>query len=146
MADFTEIMNIEDQRTQMYDIVNDMNNSSSMMYCSFDPSTPEEKKLLFNAVSAQTEQLIDQNGKTIKIRDCVIVPTKVNGDKGEAVVPRTVIIDCEGKTYSACSWGVYHALSRLVAIMGTLHFYDGLEVKIEKVKTAKGNTINIKLV
>lgn len=148
MNDFTEIATMEDINNQSRDIINGMNNTNSMVYCSFQPETPEEKKILFNASStSDAKAFMDCNGNVINIRDVIIMPNQMTNEDGTtAVVPRIVVITTEGEVYSAASWGLYKALARLNALMGTLHFDEGLPAKIKVIKTKRGKTINLELV
>lgn len=146
MAEFTEIMTMQEKAQQEDRIVNGVDSKSSL-YSSFIPTDFEGKKKMFNMLSEDGEPLMDNNNKEIGICDVVITPASVIDDKGsENVVPRIVISASDGKVYTAVSWGAYNSLSKINSIFGTLHFDDPLKVKVRVVKTKKGKTINFTVV
>lgn len=140
--DFTELVSTDEASNS---IMNGLNNSKSNIFASFDPQTPEDKKMLYNMTTdSDTKAFMDNNGKVISIRDCVVIPTTITNEKGKTdIVPRSVVATTDGEIYSASSWGLYRALARISAIYGGLHFDDGLDVEIKVVKTKKGKTVNL---
>lgn len=146
MADFVDITTRNELAEQSRNILGELN-GQVQTYCSFVPETMEEKKTFFNATSATGEPLMDHKDTVITMFDCIITPTEMRDERGNpTMVPRCVLMCEEGKVYTASSWGLYRALSRLNGIMGTLHFPDGVSLKVKVVKTNKGKTINLEMV
>ena len=86
-------------------------------YCSMAASTKEDQKILFNAISTPQFRIKDCINTVINVKDVFIEPADMTREDGSVqTVPRIVLIDTEGKSYSATSFGVYNALSRLITI------------------------------
>lgn len=125
-------------------IVSGLNDTSNVMFHSFDVDTKEDKIKLFNACSSDGTPVKSMVNKEITIKDVVVLPVELEDDVGNRTInPRTVIIADDGKYYTATSWGVYRSIQKLNAIFGGLHFEDGLKVEPKEVSTKKGFTINL---
>lgn len=140
--DFVELANGQDISAA---IINDINKASDNMYVSFEAKTLEDKKNLYNLTSSNGESFMDNDGTVISLKDCAIIPTVVENNGSENVVPRICVMTTDGKYYSGCSYGLYRALVRIKGIFGTLHFDDGLEVMIKVIKTKNGKTVNLQI-
>lgn len=129
------------------DIIGNITNASSAMYCSFEIETKEDKKRIFNVISGQTESLKSNLNKTIVLKDVVMVPVElVNQETGEVKTsPRVSLIDEKGVAYTSTSWGIYNSLRKLYAVYGTLHFDEPIKVVPTEVQTKNGFTMNLKL-
>ena len=118
----------------------------SIAFSSMAANTAEEKKLLFNAMNSPDYRIKDCVNKRIIVRDvyCEIVNT-ISENGLTSSVPRTVLIDIDGKSYQAVSMGIYNALRKLIQVFGTPTWENGLEVEVKLV--SKGNnsilTLNI---
>lgn len=140
--DFTELMTNQDASAA---IISDINKASDNMYVSFEATTLEDKKNLYNLTSSNGESFMDNDGVVISMKDCAIIPTVVENNGAENVVPRVCVMTADGKYYSGCSFGLYRALVRIKGIFGTLHFEDGLDVMIKVIKTKNGKTVNLQI-
>lgn len=128
-------------------IVSGLNDSSNVMYHSFNVDSKEDKIKLFNACSSDGTPVKSMINKEIIIKDVVVLPVELEDDGGTRTInPRTVIISKDGTYYTATSWGVYRSIQKLNAIFGGLHFEDGLKVVPKEVSTKKGFTINLVVV
>lgn len=143
---FTDIISVEEMQATSKSIVDGLEESSSLLYVSFDSDTPENKIKLYNASSGEGERLKNHLNKQVIMMDAVIMPVKLVGESGEeSVVPRTSIITKDGSVLTATSWGVYRSLQKINAIFGGLHFENGLVFVPVEVKTKKGSTVNLKV-
>lgn len=122
-----------------------MNDNNADMFMSFKPETTEDKVALYNALNSPDFKVSDMINKNIKIRDAVLRQVDmVDEDTGEVQsAVRSIIIDTDGKTYSATSTGVYNSLRNINAVFGTLHFDDGLKVVVQQIQTKKGSTLSL---
>lgn len=145
--DFVEQMNEEtalavNEKVQE-NIINGMNNAQCAMFCSFQPDTREGKARMLNATN-DGNPLMDNVGKEIPLQDVVIMPVEViNDDESTSVCPRVSLLSADGEVYTAVSWGCYKALQKIYAVYGTLHFDDPLIIEAKRVKTKRGQTINL---
>jgi len=147
MADFTEMISTNDIIDKETRIINSLAESTSNVYVSFIPDGIDGKKRMFNMLSAEGTPMIEMKDKEITMFDCAVMPVKVIGDDGEEdIVPRICIEGENGKIYTACSWGLYNSINRVRSIFDTLHFEEGLKVKVKVVKTKKGKTINLEVI
>ena len=119
-------------------------NSENMMV-SFQAETVEEKKALYNAINSPDFRIADMINKPIKLRDALIMTVALSDDDTGEVreMPRSILIDTEGKTYTAVSSGIASSLRNIFNVFGTLHFDDGLEMTVKQVQTKKGSTLNL---
>ena len=119
-------------------------NSENMMV-SFQAETVEDKKALYNAINSPDFRIADMINKPINIRDALIMTVALSDDDTGEVreMPRSILIDTEGKTYTAVSSGIASSLRNIFSVFGTLHFDDGLEMTVKQVKKKKGSTLNL---
>lgn len=115
-------------------IISDFTNASSGMYCSFVPQTADEKALLYNAMNAPDVKIADHIGQEIVVTDVIIEPVQIVDDKtGEVrTSPRVILIDEEGHTYSAVSYGLYNAVKRMVQIFDYPSWKPGIPVRVKQ--------------
>lgn len=132
-------------------------------FCSFRPDDREGKIKLYNAINNPDVRIGDCINKQITIRDVVIKAVKLvdsRKDKTDGTTPwtdetyetserdafRVILIDMDGKSYTATSAGIYNSISTLRAIFGDLHFESGLTVEVNQIKTKNGNTRTLKII
>ena len=119
--------------------------NSENMLVSFQAETVEDKKALYNAINSPDFRIADMINKPIKIRDALIMTVALSDDDTGEIreMPRSILIDTEGKTYTAVSSGIASSLRNIFSVFGTLHFDDGLEMTVKQVQTKKGSTLNL---
>lgn len=128
-------------------IIADMQSASADIFTSFEVTTDDDRKQVFNAMSGQGEALKSNLNKTISMRDVVILSSSRKDDDGNEVdIPVISIITTDGKVFASTSWGVYNSMRKLASVYGTLHFEKGLKVCPVEVKTKNGYTMNLKVV
>lgn len=128
-------------------IVSSLNNAGNELYSSFGVESVEDRMKLYNATSSEGVTLKSMVNKTIELVDVVVMPVEVKNDDGStSIVPRTTLIDKNGKLVTATSWGVYNCVKKIAAIFGGLHFETPLKVEPFEVKTKGGFTLNLKIV
>lgn len=117
-------------------------------YTSLDLSSPEQKVKLYNAINGATDKISALINVEIKMMDAVMIPSQAVDDKtGELkYIVRSIIIDTDGNSYASSSSGMQNSLRNILAIFGTLHFDEGLKVKIKQVETKRGRTFTLELV
>ena len=135
--------------------------SASEQYCSFAPSTQEEKIRLFNAVMNPDERIKDHVNETITIKDFIVEivtldkkdesgKTMVDDETGEVIqqaAPRIIILDDKGKSYTATSIGMFSALKRIVGIFGEPNTWKKpVKVKIKMISRGTRNMLNLEMV
>lgn len=147
---FTALMTAAEEydlrQKEAQSIVESMDENTSI-YCSFVADNDDDRKRLYNAVSTDGMPLIENTGKPIQLTDVAVQAVEIENDDGtSSVVPRISILTLNGDIYTATSWGLYRALQRINNLYGTLHFEEGLTIEAVRVKTKKGQTINLKIV
>lgn len=117
------------------EIVANFANTSNAMWASFNPETADEKALLFNAMNAPDVRIADHIGQVINVRDVVVEPVEIVDEKTGEIrkSPRVILIDTDGHTYSATSYGIYNALRRLSAIYGLPTWEGGIPVRVKQI-------------
>lgn len=128
------------------DLVEQLKNPNGQFYCSIkDDGSRKTKVAIFNAVNGADDSIADHIGEVIEVVNVVAHPVELLDEvTGEVVnALRTVLIDKNGKTYTAVSQGITSALSKIFSIIGTPE--DGawekepVKMKIRQVKTRNGN-------
>lgn len=122
-------------------------NNSITTYCSMAVTTKEEQKILFNAISTPQYRIKDCINTVINVKDVFIEPADMTREDGSVqTVPRIVLIDTEGKSYTAASYGVYNALSRMITICGNPTWPDGIAIRIKQITNGKNNILTFEMV
>lgn len=122
MEENKELMTMEDTgiKGQLVNI--------SDTYCSINPKSEEDKKMLFKAMNNPDKRLKDCINMSITVVDvyCEWVEM-VNKQSGELVGgTRIVLIDKEGVGYQCVSQGVFSALKKLFSIYGLPTWKNGI--------------------
>ena len=119
--------------------ISGLQNAGTMVFCTFDATTDEGKRRLYQATN-DAEPLSDNLNKTIQLVDIVAVPADVIDDDGvESEVLRLILLTKDGKRYSAISNGLYSSLQNIMAIFGPPALWDApLSIKVVEEKSRRG--------
>lgn len=128
------------------DLVEQLKNPGAGFYSSItDDGTRKSKIAIFNAVNGADESVADHIGEVLDIVNVVAHPVELTDEETGEIINclRTVLVDKNGKTYTAVSQGITSALAKVFTIVGTP---DGgawekepVRMKIKQVKTRNGN-------
>lgn len=126
----------------------ELSGNSSTMYTSLKAETPEEKARLFNAMSNPTNKVNEMIGKVIEVQDIYAEMIEMtNEDTGEvSIVPRTVMISPDGKSYQAVSQGIYSAIKRLHQIYGPPTWDPAVKIEIKQVKSGVNSVLTFQVI
>ena len=131
------------------DLMEQLKNPSENFYCSIqNDGTRKQQIAIFNAIQGD-DDVASHIGEVLEIVNVVAHPaTTVDEETGEIkTYLRTVLIDKNGKGYTAGSVGITSALTRIFSIIG---MPDGgawekepVKMKIKQQKTRNGqNKVN----
>lgn len=139
----TEIMTLEENNGFIADLT-----TRTEMFCSIHADTPEQKKMVFNAMNNPEHRIGDCINTVIKAKDifCEVVNC-TNKETGEVqVCPRTVIIDDKGVGYHAVSLGVFNAIKKVIAIYGMPTWENPVPLEVKQLTKGERKilTFNIK--
>lgn len=122
-------------------------------FMSFTPETQEDKRKVYNAINNPEFKVADFINKEIRVKDIIAIGVELdsyngtdnpfNGEKRKAT--RTILIDDEGRSYSATSDGIFTSVRTLYSVFGTLHFDDPIVVTVKQVKTKKGTLLTLSI-
>lgn len=89
-------------------------------FCSFVPETQEQKAALYAAMTTPDKKIGDFINQKINAVDVFMEIVELVDEKtGEMFeMPRVVIFDEDGTTYTATSRGIYNAITRLFSVYG----------------------------
>ena len=122
-------------------------NNSITTYCSMAVTTKEEQKILFNAISTPQFRIKDCINTVINVKDVFIEPAEMTREDGSIqTVPRIVLIDTEGKSFTAASYGVYNALNRMITICGKPTWPDGIAIRVKQITNGKNNILTFEMI
>ena len=115
------------------------NATLSAPWCSFKANTLEQKKRLYRAMTNPDSKLSDCINMVINLVDAYIEWAELTHDQTGEIeqVPRVVLFDADGKTYTATSKGVYNSLYRLFVVFGVPHWETPIPVKIRQVQNGE---------
>lgn len=144
-----ENTNLITQDIAQVDLLEELKNPNGHFYCSIkNDGSRKSQVAIFNAIQGEDE-VANHIGEVLEIVNVVAHPaTTVDETTGEVKeYLRTVLIDKNGKGYTAGSQGITSALSRIFSIIG---MPDGgawekepVKMKIKQVKTRNGqNKVN----
>lgn len=129
-------------------------------FSSFSPDDMAGKVKLYNAINSPDQRLKDIVNMPINIKDVIVrkvslsekverANTDENDDAGDFRGSRegfrVIILDTEGKSYTATSTGIYNSICTLRNVFGTLHFEEGLKVAVKNIKTKNGDTLTLSI-
>lgn len=130
-------------------VQNEINNNGYLSTMKVE--TEAEKALYFNATSAPDYRLSDCINKQIIVKDIFIemVELEKKDDDGNTtgelqLVPRVVLIDMNGKSYTAVSYGVYNAIKRLCMVYGMPTWENGVPLTILQLTRGKNKMLTLK--
>ena len=142
-AQNTEVMTVQRNDLATIDMLSQLTDPNGQFFCSIkDDGTRKSKVAIFNAVNGADESLGDHIGEVLEVVDVVAHPvTLTHEETGEIInALRTVLITKDGKTYTAVSQGITHALARVFSIVGMPSWKDEpVKMKIKQIKTRNGN-------
>lgn len=124
-------------------------NGEMSAYCSMTAETKEDKIKLYNAVNNTEDTVAKHINEVIEIKDIYCEMTEITDkETGEiTLLPRTVLIDSEGKGYNAVAKGVFNSVKQILALFGDPKGWtEPLKVKVRQKATAKGNTNYLEIV
>lgn len=120
---------------------------SSIAYCSMVANTKEEKIALYNATSNPEARLGDMVGEEINVVHIVFEMITVKDDAGfESEAPRIILIDDNGKSYTAVSWGIYNSLKNVFRYIDNPPFNPPLKIKVTQVVKGTKRTLQLRVV
>lgn len=127
--------------------------SATPVFSSFDTTTPDGKKKLYNYTNRPDYNISDFINKPIDVVGIYVdVNSRVIKDGENAGMvedkPRTILVDVNGKSYIAgVSIGVYTAVREIIRIFGhPATWGEPLRVMPVNVKTPKGNMLSLEIV
>lgn len=120
-------------------ILNTGNATLPAPWCSFKANTLDQKKRLYRAMTNPDSKLSDCINMEINLVDAYIEWAEVTHDQTGEIeqVPRVVLFDANGKTYTATSKGIYNSLYRLFVVFGVPHWETPIPVKIRQVQNGE---------
>lgn len=120
---------------------------SSIAYCSMVANTKEEKIALYNATSNPEARLGEMIGEEINVVHLIFEMITVKNDEGfEDEAPRIILIDDDGKSYTAVSWGIYNSLKNVFRYIGNPPFNPPLKIKVTQVIKGTKRTLQLRVI
>lgn len=133
MAEQMEIMNVAQE----------LSSDCTSMYCSIQGGSHESQVAMFNASNNPDHKIGDYINKVIVVRDVLAEQIELtNEESGEPeTAVRVVLIDVDGESYQAVSWGIFNALKKAIAIFGAPTWEEGLPLLIKQVSVGRGSML-----
>lgn len=133
------------ENTQLATVNNITNMAPGTMVTSFKPN-PEDRETsakIFNALNNPSNRVSDCINQVIEVTDFLIEMTEIaNQDTGEiSVVPRVVLVDSEGETYQAVSFGMANVIRNVTATCGKAPWNPPVKLLIKQRSTKNGSML-----
>ena len=134
--------------TKKTEILEGINTATSSIYCSFIAESNNDKAKLYNAINSPEVRIADHIGKEIVMRDVIIEPVEIVDEKtGEVrITPRVTLIDVNGHTYTATSYGIYNSLKRIFGLYGSPTWEDGIPVRVRQITNGANRIFTLDIV
>lgn len=123
--------------------------NAGAMVCSIKPSGDRKKDAqIFSALNNPEYRLANFINKRIKVKNVLVeVRDIMNEETGEIdTVPRTVLIDEEGKAYQATSKGIFTALKNAYEVFGKAPWEPALEIEVKQVAVGRGSMLTFDVI
>lgn len=117
-------------------------------WVSFTADSKEEKVKLYNAMSNPTKKMKEVIGQTILAKDvfCEMI-TMTDEKTGEVTTaPRVVIIDKDGNSYQAVSYGIFNSLKRIFQVFGVPTWNEPLSVRVKQLSSGKNIVLTLEVI
>lgn len=114
------------------------------MVCSIEPSGDRKKDAqIFSALNNPEFRVSNFINKKILVENVLVEVREIlDEETGEIdIVPRTVLIDKDGKAYQATSKGVFNALKNAYEVFGKAPWTPPLEIEIKQIAVGKGSML-----
>lgn len=144
-----KIMNeIITTNTKKNEILDGINTATSSIYSSFVAESNNDKAKLYNALNSPEVRIADHIGKEVNVKDVIIEPVDIVDEKtGEArTTPRVTLIDVNGHTYTATSYGIYNSLKRIFGLYGSPTWEDGIPVRVRQITKGANRIFTLDIV
>lgn len=134
--------------TKKTEILEGINTATSSIYYSFIAESNNDKAKLYNAINSPEVRIADHIGKEIVMRDIIIEPVEIVDEKtGEVrTTPRVTLIDVNGHTYTATSYGIYNSLKRIFGLYGSPTWEDGIPVRVRQITNGANRIFTLDIV
>lgn len=137
--------------TEIINVNTELENNGFLSTMKVD--TDEQKALYYNATSSPDFRISDCINKVIRVKDIFVEMVEMEKKTedgtltGEVeLVPRIVLIDTDGCSYTAVSKGVFAALRRLCMVYGMPTWEDGINIMVLQVTRGKNKMLTLKVV
>ena len=133
---------LETSREASQELIASMQENSTSVYSSIQGDSFEDRVAVVAAIT-DAEPLADHLGQTIWLKDIVAHSVTITDEEtGEvSVQPRTILIDKDGKAYSAVSGVIVNRLTTIVNVIGQPHTWPSpLPIRVTREKGSGART------
>lgn len=130
------------------EIIDGINTATASIYSSFVAESNDDKAKLYNALNSPEVRIADHIGKEINVKDVIIEPVEIVDEKtGEVrTAPRVTLIDVNGHTYTATSYGLYNSLKRIFGLYGSPTWEEGIPVRVRQITSGANRIFTLDIV
>lgn len=123
----------------------DLASNESQAFTSLKNETVQEKAILYKAMSNPDTRLGDCINQVIRVKDVFMEKVEmVNKETGElSECPRIVLVDENGKSYQAVSFGVFNALKRIFQVFGNPTWEEPISLKVIQVTKGEKKMLSL---
>lgn len=125
-------------------IIPSQNAELGSAFCSIQATGDRASDIkVFNAINSPDYRIADYINKVISVENFAVeIVETVNEETGEtAQAPRVVLIDSQGKSYTATSVGMLTAIKNAVSVFGMAPWVPALDIEIKQKPTRNGSML-----
>lgn len=127
-----------------------MTEDNLQKYYSVVPTNRQEAMLMYNAINNPEHRVADFINKTIAIKHVLIENVELDSKENpfeKDIVPRTIFIDTEGKSFVAVSFGVFNSVKRIIQMFGEPSTWDEpVTVEVKQIKKGENSILTLNIV
>lgn len=127
-----------------------MSEPTGTSICSIDQktATPEQRKMVYNAMNNPTHKVSDFINKKIAVENVLIETVDLMDDETGEIdrVPRTVLITPKGESYTATSKGVFNSIKNAYKAFGAAPWSPAIEFEVKQVNVGRGSMLTLEMV
>lgn len=144
METTNQLSKTDEAQVISYDEVNTVDTDKYIEYCSFKPTSINEKRMLYATLKRCTGLLEEKVDTILNLKNVyfkTFFSKKENTDK-----VRVILFDDQGNSYVTGSFFVLNDLRNIINIFGEPSTWDEpVMVKVTKVKVEKGEAFSLEL-
>lgn len=125
-----------------------MKKNNGAEFCTMIAETEEEKIMLYNITTAETEKVSNHIGEVISLKHIYMQSVEIDAEDGEEPTQaiRTILIDENGVGYASMSNGIVRSVQQILNIFGSpATWEEPKKCRIMQLQIGKNRTFRLEM-